>query len=361
VKWTASVQLVSNLLLVLVLCGVAFAQTTSEIMIGQRILEPIEASRYESVMTMIEQRLGQNITVTQAKGSIGELLREVDHADLLDDVKSALRREIGKEAFHSAAKPEELVRALLTSNEDEQRFMAFDYLLNAGDSQRNQAWLNRRLVSLVRDPKASQDVRVSALWVLKYCGPPNLSRQVAADLAGRHDTPDLGHAAATILLDGANESQLLAAFRSEARALREAAALQLVWPAHGEEVRREAAASLLRTAKAADEPPRYRGEAIEALSATAAFPDSHDALLELLDPRWWFFGAQGQHFLIHSLALVIGGLRHSGVGSDRAILESLRSQVARLRSGEREYVEWVLDNALGKDRPIFHDRVDPRP
>jgi hypothetical protein len=351
-----------SVLLVLTLADGALAQTQSEvIMIDQQVLAPAEASKYRSVVESIEQHLGEDITAAHAKESIDELLREVDRSDLSEEVQFALRFKIGEEAFDSVADAPQLVRRLLDSNENEMRFMAFTYVLNSGDCGRNQSWLQRRLVTLARDGENTQDVRIAALWVLKYRAPGPVSLRVASDLVARHELADLAHAAATILVDGANDAQVLAAFQSNARALREAAALELVGSTYRDDVRREAAAALLRTAKAADEPPRYRGEAIEALSATVDFAESHDALVELLDRQWWFFGAQGQHFLIHSLARVIEGLRRSGMESDRRLLESLRPQVAALPSGEREYVEWILDNALGVDRPIFSDRVDPDP
>jgi hypothetical protein len=346
------------LLLLLTLCDFAFAQASPEIAIDQ---QAADASMYESIVKAIDVRLVDNTEASEATALISELLGEVDRSGLSDDAKSALRREIRQQAFDVAPDPKALVQRLITANDDSLRFIAFDHLLNAPDDWKHEPWLSRRLATIARDPKSSQEVRVAAAWVLKYRAPRAFTRTVMSELVARHDLADLAHTAATILLDDANETQLLAALQSRTRALRETAACQLVWSAHAEDVRRDATSALLHTAKAADEPPRYRGEAIEALSATSESADSHAALIELLNPRWWFFGAQGQHFLIHSLARVIEGLSLSGLQSDRLVLESLRPQVAALRSGEREYVEWLLDNALGIDRPVFHDRVDPSP
>jgi hypothetical protein len=68
----------------------------------------------------------------------------------------------------------------------------------------------------------------------------------------------------------------------------------------------------------------------------------------------WFYGASGNHFPVHSLALVIPGLAKTS----HARLLQLQKEIACLPTGQREYVDWVLANALGEHREVFFGPVD---
>jgi HEAT repeat protein len=132
--------------------------------------------------------------------------------------------------------------------------------------------------------------------------------------------------------------------KSDVRALRERAAMILAMREP------EAAAIMLAMAKDDTQSPLMRGAAIKSLgSAEQNVP----ALLELLDRRYWFFGASGSHFDVHSLALVIDQLRDSNDPAVRKRLEQMHVEILELPLDQRDYVEWVLDMALERasDKP----------
>lgn len=339
------------------LAAVAVAQDT-QVLINQNPIDASEAAVYHGLQAQIDEQFRDAGDQGSVEGRFLDLLERIAAASLRDDAKYFLRDQLASRAFESAAKPTMFAQHLLRANNEHLRDAALNYLFRNTAQWRERRSTVRALIELVRSRSESEDRRAAALWVL-HDGRQRCALRLAAGLVDRHELPTLAHAAATMIVSALEPSELATAFADGGRALREVAARTLVSPQYDESVRSRAVAALLATAQMTDEPPQYRGEAIEALATTVTFKLSHDALVQLLDRRWWFFGATGHHFRVHSLAPVIEGLSSTGDQADRELLAALRPELSALRPGEREYVEWLLDNALGIDRPIFSDRVIP--
>lgn len=201
------------------------------------------------------------------------------------------------------------------------------------------------LVALARNAKAANATRVQALWALQQhrdSAFEGVARQVAIDHADR----EMAHSAARILVaswQDRDRAQIGRGLQSPLRALREECAIAA---SAGEEFAPAALPILIETATDPDELPRVRGPAIANLGQFDS-DEAHAALLRLLEPPLWFFGAGTQLAPVHSVGVVIDALAQQPRDGDRAILEGLRGKLGAIREEERDFVEWRLNHALG--------------
>lgn len=238
---------------------------------------------------------------------------------------------------------------LLAADDENQRALGIDYLMNVDDWQQHED-IVAALVQLFESPEATASEQRSILWHFSTVNLLPRIEATALRLADEHGDAERAHAVASMLLVAYehDEATLVQFAKSDVRALREEAAR------YADDCSVDI---FLSVAKDTSEPAWVRGEAIEHLAACRPDANTHAALIELSQPANWFFGAPGNHFPIHSLARVIDGLKKDPAGRERLL--SLRKELVGLR-GEREYVEWILDGALGKERGNFHGPVEPQ-
>lgn len=299
--------------------------------------------------------------------AVGELLRQMHH-----DVQPGSLAQIRKQTAHfvtriDAAKDlserdQEQLRGMLLSWASEKATDAgalrLDFLRSGDDGlaalviadilgsefsidpgERN------ALVALARNAKAANATRVQALWALQQhrdSAFEGVARQVAIDHADR----EMAHSAARILVaswQDRDRAQIGRGLQSPLRALREECAIAA---SAGEVFAPAALPILIETATDPDELPRVRGPAIANLGQFDG-DEAHAALLRLLDPPLWFFGAGTQLAPVHSVGVVIDALAQQPRDGDRAILEGLRGKLGAIREEERDFVEWRLNHALG--------------
>jgi len=228
------------------------------------------------------------------------------------------------------------VETLLDDADAKCRLAGMDLLLTDSDWQsRSEIW--SRLSAIARDDARTDRERDAAVWTFLLAHRFAEIRDAACTIAADHSRPMLAHRVAMAILENVEHDDRPSYVHSDIRALREEAAGMIAW---GDE---EAAKITFAVATDDSEPPEIRGDAIRALGTRGR---NEKELLELLDEQHWFFGAQGQHFLVHSLAFVIFQLGYSDSPEVRARLESMRPELAKLPHDERGYVEWELRMTL---------------
>jgi hypothetical protein len=227
---------------------------------------------------------------------------------------------------------------------------AWDRLFNSDEwESRPEIW--SRVACIAGDAASPRHDRENAMMLFAVSKRTDDVQDLLQTLVGGSD-PELADAAAAAMLYSieTNFDELTPYLKSEHRALRERAAMSLAMREP------EAAAIVLAIAKDESRSPLVRGPAIEALGIG---PENVPALLELLDRRYWFFGAPAEHFPVHSLGHVILQL---GLSNDPAVLEPLermRTEIVDIPFDQRDYVEWVLDFSLERMRgqagePVLH-------
>lgn len=315
-------------------------------------LEPDEMEVYRAAKSEIERRLPHSGEPSALLAVVEELLFWIDELPLQERARDDLRRYVGGLALEDEPPGGARFYVLLASDDpDIQSFALGRLFAEAEHDLLGDDRLVGALLELLDDPGADLYLRTSVLWLFQHEEAFDVVAERARLLASDPD-PELAHRAAQAVVAEAEErpGAVEHLYRSSEGPLRQWSALSL-----------EGTVDELR-AMAIDPnlPPWVRGRAIEEVGMYAERPQNRAILLELLEPEHRFFGAEGAHFHIHSLAVVIDALED--IADDPAIrktLSDLYPAVAELRTGEREYVEWTLDNALGIDRPVFHGPVDP--
>jgi HEAT repeats len=343
-------------LLLLVLLALPLTAQEEEMYINMRLLSPDEFHVYRYVNDVIAHDLGATSGDEDTIAAVLRLQSFLDSLGVHDDVRSSLRDDLTEQLWSSACASPALVRRLLATNDATLQELAL-----AGFHRREEPWiddddLRRVLLRTFDDPKTTDDVRESIVGVFfgssDHARFPEIETR-ARRLAARHG--DLAHSVAMYIAlaegDGQNEAVLRRLLDAPERAVREQAAIFLAGLDADDVVPR-----ILAVAEDEGESPGVRGDAIRTLVMSSKRDRAYAAVLELLDRRHWFYGAPGSHFPVHSLALLIDGLR-----DDRATLEALRREVATLPDGQREFVEWRLDDALGRHVEVFRGPVAPVP
>lgn len=216
---------------------------------------------------------------------------------------------------------------------------AWERLYNHDDwTGRPEIW--SQLSCMARNAALPNNDRASAISLFSsYKRTAELDDLLQTMVAG--SDPELADLAAATMLDPydleRDDDALRPYLKSDNRALRERAALLLA-PRDS-----DATAIMFAIAKDSSHSPAMRGAAIRAISLSE---QNVPLLLELLDRRYWFFGAVGAHWDVHSLAFVVEELGYSKDPAVRARLEALRVEILELPFDQRDYVEWCLDNAL---------------
>jgi len=342
------------------------APEIEEICINMVCLEGADRAQYLAMQERIDAELARRGSVEERMGAIVELLAAIDDLDELSpDVRDALGHDILERANESGILDPPLVVALLRSGNENLEGFGLDAVWSDAKTAWNDRAVRGELLALLRDPERSEWSRGNVLWLFRYRGPFSEVLGDALAAAGDSGAPTLAHIAAQVLVDRADlddrEGWIRKAFLSGPPALRREAARILLTRGYLEPVDAlfvPAVRTMADLALDPDAPPARRGEAIEAIGREPAIAPNRSILLELLEPQNWFYGATGAHFPIHSLALVIEGLQQVEDPAIRERLSALQDEIRVLPSGQREYVEWVLDNALGNKREIFHAPVD---
>lgn len=328
------------------------------LLIGMRTVEGADLARYRAIEAQITCGFadhGDSSDIIQAAERLNEI---ISASQLFPAAQYSLTSMLQQQAFAQSSDRQLLARELLATADPDLRHLAFNYLLNADGWDQDEG-VRRQLHRLLGDSRSTADERSTIVWLFASSGFFETIEDIAFSLARDHGNPNLAHRVAEAIVSAHDgDPDALAEFAvSDARALRE----ELTQSAYrcGDVRSIDTTALLLATAKDRSEPEWVRGEAIEALAVCPDDPANQAALANLLNRSAWFFGATGQHFPVHSLALVIPPLAKSGNPAIRSRLIALRAELSALRSGEREYVEWVLSNALGERREIFQGPVDP--
>jgi hypothetical protein len=186
------------------------------------------------------------------------------------------------------------------------------------------------IAAIARDDRQPLELRERALHVLEIHH-DRAHAPTALQIASHHEHAELAHYAAQSLL--ASHERLTHALRSSVRAIREEAAIA--------SKKIDLVGVIVMDA---DEAPATRGRAIQSL-IDAHSAEAHAVLLQLLEPKHWFFGVQAPVLRLHSLAFVIDGL---DANEDREALELLRVQIASMPEHERDDVQWRLDEKLAQ-------------
>jgi hypothetical protein len=281
------------------------------------------------------------------------LIALIDSLGIHDDVRFWLHGELVTAVWEeSPCATPALVLQMLASGDEKLEDFAVSGFFRSRDALIEDQTLRGALLKVWDDRETQDHVRdsiVRAYWLseMQYFGEIDTR---AHALAATHG--ELAHSVAKMiaLATHEDEASLRKLLTSPERAVREEAAMLLA----EDQVADDVIPLVAAVAKDGDESPLVRGEAIRSLTGRSERPAYRAALLELLNRRYWFYGAAGSHFPIHSLGLVIDGLR-----DDRATLLALRPAVATLPDGEREYVQWELENALGNHTEVFGGPVKP--
>ena len=342
------------------------APEIEEICINFVCLEGTDRALYLAMQERIDSDLARGGSVEERMATIAELLAAIDDLDELTPVvRDALGHDVLEQANETGVLDPPVVVALLRSGDEDLELFGIDAVWSADKTAWNDRAVRGELLALLRDPERSEWSRGNVLWLFRYRGPFSEVLDDALAAAGDSGAPILAHLAAKILVDRADsedrEGWIRKAFLSGSPALRREAARCLMTrgtmePADALFV--PAVRTMADLALDPEAPPEQRGEAIEAIGRDPAAEPNRSILLELLEPQNWFYGATGAHFPIHSLALVVEGLEQVEDPAIRQRLSTLQGELRALPSGQREYVEWVLDNALGNKREIFHAPVD---
>lgn len=337
-----------------------------EICVNWVCLEGADRAQYLAMRERIEATFARGDSVEERVDTIAELLAAIDDLEGMDpSFRDSLRSAVLESAAEVGALDPPLITALLRSEDDDLEGFATSALFAREKDTLREESIHRALLELLHDADRSEENRGSVLWLFQSKGAFSKVSDDALAATGDEQAPELAHTAAEVLIYdaqiGDGETWIREAFLSGPPALRREAARELLEkgdleptdPLYKPAVRTVAAVALDSEA-----PPHWRGRAIEAIGRKPSAEPNRSVLLELLEPQNWFYGATGAHFPIHSLALVIGDLKRVEDPAVRQRLEALRGEVKALPSGQREYVEWVLGNAIGDHEEIFHGPVE---
>jgi hypothetical protein len=294
---------------------------------------------------------------------VEELLFRIDELPLEERPRHSLQSLVGDLAIEDEPLGGATFYALLGSPDPDIQYFALGRLFAESDHD----WLDDEalvgsLLELLDDPRADRDLRDAVLWIFSQAEAFEIVAERARRLASDSSDLELAYGAAQVIVNEVayQPKEMERLYRSSRGPVRRLAAMSLARGPTEESLANEIVVDLRGVAIDTDLPPWVRGEAIEALGGLAKRARGRAILFELLEPEHWFFGAPGAHFQVHSLAKVISALWR--VAEDPEVREKLNALypvLERLRSGEREYVEWELDLVLGKDPGNFYGPVDP--
>lgn len=318
--------------LLLLIALLPIAAGAQEAAVNGRALQPAEAARYRSLEKEIRSRDADDVA------GIRFLIDRVRASTLRADAQEALLKILDADID-----PNALRLAGRAFAEPRPGAVAIILLYKTNGQWADDDGLREHVRGQVLDETTDMDTRLQLLSLFAFTSHFAEVEETAEAWARDHASAVRAHSAASAIVAAhrVDAASLAVLGRSPIRAVREEAILDA----------RSDAASLLAIAKDSGEPESLRREAIEALGACHASA----ALLELLEPRYWFSAAAGPHSRMHSLGVIIPILATMPSPESRSALIALRTPVAALRPGERESVEWTLADALGEHR----DRAEP--
>jgi hypothetical protein len=294
---------------------------------------------------------------------VEELLFRIEELPIREVARHGLLQQVGYRALEDEPLGGAAFYVLLGSDDAEVKDIALGRLFIEEDHD----WLADEtlvgaVLELLDDPRVDRDLRDAVLWIFSQAEAFEIVAERARRLASDSSDLELAYGAAQVIVNEVayQPKEMERLYRSSRGPVRQVAAMSLARGPTEEPLANEIVVDLRGVAIDTDLPPWVRGEAIEALGGLAKRARGRAILFELLEPEHWFFGAPGAHFQVHSLAKVISALWR--VAEDPEVREKLNALypvLERLRSGEREYVEWELDLVLGKDPGNFYGPVDP--
>ena len=325
-----------------------------------RCLYDDQLAHYRQVERHIEGELSEIDAAQDVVDTATALRKEVEALDSLPaEALYWLDRWIGERALEGSGKSHSRLLAFLESGDAQLQGYALNYLLNFGLDGRDE--LRSLLQGLVADRRADPETRAQALWVLQFHGALEVVVPHALSIACS-DQSEAAHAAASVLITDASgdEDEIAGYLGSGCDALEFEAARWLAEESPEGSEGERAVSLLSRVAGDRTVSPTVRGQAIESIGAWPKREQNQRALLDLASPSNWFFGAEGNHFRVHSLALIIDALSRVEAAEVERRLADLSAQTPLLRTGEREYVEWRLRSALGQGRKAPPNHLSAR-
>jgi hypothetical protein len=242
------------------------------------------------------------------------------------------------------------IQGELHSSEPKDHREAVEALMNQTDGE----WLGctgivEQLKVLLTDPAENVQLRGAILDLFQMRKAFDRVKPIASELASKETAPEMAREAASALafdaLDYQSPSRLEALFKHSTGILREEAAITIgrqSLPITSEQARQAVMRELERVFNDTRLSPRTRGDALEAAGFFRREPFMIDALVEMLSPDHWFFGAQGQHWLVHSLVPTIGSLYSVKSDLVRRNIEAVGAKLGQLPENQRADVEAEL-------------------
>ncbi|HEX6201090.1 MAG TPA: hypothetical protein VF150_12560, partial [Thermoanaerobaculia bacterium] len=264
---------------------------------------------YEAAEAEIERTLPWSGEPSELPAVVQALFDRIDGLPLPEPARDYLRMTAGLLALADQDPGSAAFYALLESGDPAVQSVALAGLFDEPEDD----WLGNEkvvaaLAELLDDPAADAFVSESVLWLFDYFEAFDLVADSAWELASDPSDPERAHRTARVLVTVLEDRELERVYRTSEGAIRRQAALVLASGLGGPRAGR-----ILDDlhAMAIDEalPAWVRGEAIEAIGRSPERARNRAILLELLEPEHWFFGAQAQHFRVHSLAVVVSALR----------------------------------------------------
>jgi hypothetical protein len=246
--------------------------------------------------------------------------------------------------------PLESIQGQLLSCDPDARWSAILNLSHEGSSD----WLTHpqiveRLQSLAADPAEKPEMRGAILWEFQMAKAFDRIRPLAVYLAGDESDPIMAREAAQVIsfdaYDSGGSNGIEGLFLASAGIQQQETAITIgtQFPKlSGAGVEEAVVAELISIFMDDDLSPETRGRAIEAGGAFSRDDTMADALIEMLRPENWFFGAPAEHYLVHSVAATIGALYGAQSPRLRQELQSVCHALDRIPENQRWDVEVEL-------------------
>lgn len=295
-------------------------------------------AEYRAILRDIRREVHRDPAI-HVIGIAHQLAIRISRSEIGDDLQEKLRSELMFASVQGMEDDSAYLRFLRSGDVELQKIAAEDLM----ERRSLDPDLKAALIELVADPKAADAARIAAAWALQTSKQPELE-PVVSKAAHDHGNAPLAHTLSAILVSSwdADRDKVNAAIDSPIRALREEAAMMVRW---NESRAADAVPILIGLMKDRSEPDEARGSAIMNLG-NLDDPRAHAALVGMLDPHEWFCCTGGSH-PVHSLGLVIDGVRQHPLESDQQALGILRERLKDIPADEREFVAWRLDVATG--------------
>ncbi|MEZ4697779.1 MAG: hypothetical protein R2832_15295 [Rhodothermales bacterium] len=312
---------------------------------------------FESEVRVITDAVESCSNAAACPHRMSQLLQRIEANRNLPLIPQSLLVDVLSEALASRFNLSDPVyRVLLTDSDSTVQELAISALYweedwsNAGD-------LVSTVASVLSDSLSSEAIRYGLLFLLRENESIHLIESHVWRLARDKRFPLLARFAARELsYYFANERNMIDSVR--ALAAHDESAIGVEAAAFLLEEKREPESSVLfhglvqkvaSVARNADEPAEVRGRMLRVLSR---YPDSDvvvPVLIDLLEPKNWFYGAHGDHSLVHSLVMLIAPLSDSQDSRMQKALRKLWDDIGTIPAEQDpDFVEWNLRTWVGE-------------